>query len=162
MFVIDIATRRVEIAGVTANPNEAFMLQCVRQLTDPFDGFLIGKHYLIHDRDAKFTAQFDRVLRDAGVKPIRLPSQSPNLNAHAERFVRSIKEEVLDHLILFNERALRYTLKSYLAHYHRERNHQGLGNQLIEPRATSSDRNLPIVRHDRLGGLLGYYYRQAA
>lgn len=162
LFVIDIATRRVEIAGVTANPNEAFMLQCARQLTDPVDGFLTGKRYLLHDRDTKFTAQFDRVLRDADVKPVRLPPQNPNLNAHAERFVRSIKEEALNHLILFNERALRYTLKSYLAHYHQERNHQGLDNQLIEPLAAIPDINLPVVRQDRLGGLLSFYRREAA
>ena len=162
LFVVDIATRRVEIAGVTTNPNEAFMLQCARQLTDPFDGFLTGKRYLIHDRDTKFTAQFDRVLRDAGVKPIRLPPQSPNLNAHAERFVRSIKEEALNHLILFNEHSLRYTLKSYLAHYHQERNHQGLDNQLIEPLETVPDINRPVVRQDRLGGLLSFYRREAA
>ena len=162
LFVIDIATRRVEIAGVTKNPDEAFMLQCARQLTDPMESFLKGKCYLLHDRDTKFTAQFDRVLRDASVEPFRLPAQSPNLNAHAERFVRSIKEEALNHLIHFNERSLRYTLKSYLAHYHQERNHQGLDNQLIEPAKTVSDLNQPVVRHDRLGGLLSYYYREAA
>ncbi|NJN47864.1 MAG: transposase family protein [Candidatus Competibacteraceae bacterium] len=112
LVVIDIATRRVEIAGVTTHPHEALMRQCVRQLTDPFDGFLTGKRYLIHDRDAKSTAQFDRIMREADVKPVRLPPQSPNLNAHAERFVCSIKEEALNHLILFNERGLRYTLSS--------------------------------------------------
>jgi len=137
------------------------MAQCARNLTDPFDGFLTGKRYLIHDRDTKFTVQFDRILRDAGVKPIRLPPQSPNLNAHAERFVRSIKEEALNHLILFNERALRYTLNSYLAHYHQERNHQAIDNQLIEPIAGVTDLKAPIKRRDRLDGLLSYYYREA-
>ena len=138
------------------------MAQCARQLTDPFDGFLNGKRYLIHDRDTKYTAQFDRILRDAGVKAIRLPPQSPNLNPYAERFVRSIKEDVFNHLITMSERSLRYVLTEYIDHYHKERNHQGLGNRLIEARAQPMASDLPVVRNDRIGGLLSFYERQAA
>src|SRR5207248_7411497 len=92
LVVMELATRRVHIAGITPHPTAAFMQQCARQLTDPFDGFLVGKRYLIHDRDMKFTQSFDERLKVSGVEPILLPPRSPNLNAHCERFVRSIKE----------------------------------------------------------------------
>jgi hypothetical protein len=84
---------------MTPHPDEAFMTQCARQLTDPFDGFLLDKRYLIHDRDTTFTAAFDQYVCDQGVEPLVLPPQSPNLNAHGERFIRSIKEEPLDRMI---------------------------------------------------------------
>lgn len=95
LVVMELATRRVHIAGITPHPTAAFMQQCARQLTDPFDGFLLGKRYLIHDRDTKFTQALDGLLKASGVEPIVLPPRSPNLNAHCERFVRSIKEEPL-------------------------------------------------------------------
>jgi putative transposase len=93
LFVMELATRRVSVAGITAHPTAAFMQQCARQLTDPFDGFLLGERYLLHDRDTKFTQAFDGLLKSSGVEPVILPPRSPNLNAHCERFVRSIKEE---------------------------------------------------------------------
>ena len=95
LVVMELATRRVQIAGITSHPTAAFMQQCARQLTDPFDGFLLGKRYLIYDRDTKYTQAFDALVKASGVEPIRLPARSPNLNAHYERFVRSIKEEAL-------------------------------------------------------------------
>ena len=98
-------------------------------------------------------------LRDASVNAVRLPPQSPNLNPYAERFVRSIKDDVLNHLIIMSERSLRYVIKEYISHYHTERNHQGLGNQLIEPRNLPDISDLPIVRSDRIGGLLSFYER---
>src|SRR5918911_138628 len=100
LFVMELATRRVQIAGVTPHPTAAFMQQCARQLTDPFEGFLLGKRYLFHDRDTKFTQAFDTVLKDSGVAPVLLPPRSPNLNAHCERFVRSIKEEALSQVVM--------------------------------------------------------------
>jgi putative transposase len=138
------------------------MMQCARQLTDPFDGFLRGKRYLIHDRDTKFTQAFDHCLRDSGVAPVVLPARSPNLNAHCERFVRSIKEEALDQMLLMGEASLRSALHQYLSHYHAERNHQGLDNQLIEPDVGVGCRTGQVVRRERLGGLLSYYHREAA
>ena len=99
LVVMELSTRRVEIAGITPHPNAAFMQQCARQLTDQFDGFLLGKCYLIHDRDSKFTDAFDAMLKASGVEPVVLPPLAPNLNAHCERCVRSIKEEVLDYLL---------------------------------------------------------------
>jgi len=162
LVVMELATRRVQVAGITPHPTAAFMQQCARQLTDPFDGFLLGKRYLIHDRDTKFTQAFDTLLKGSRVEPILLPPRSPNLNAHCERFVRSIKEEALDRLLMLGERSLHYVIHQYLAHYHTERNHQGLHNQLIVREEAVGGHAGYVVRRERLGGLLNYYYREAA
>jgi transposase InsO family protein len=162
LVVMELATRRVQVAGITPHPTAAFVQQCARQLTDPFDGFLLGKRYLIHDRDTKFTQVFDELLKASGVEPVLLPPRSPNLNAHCERFVRSIKEEALNGVRMLGERSLHYILQQYLVHYHTERNHQGLGNQLLVPTADHGNHSGPARRRARLGGLLRYYYRDAA
>jgi putative transposase len=162
LVVMELSTRRVHIAGITPHPTEAFMQQCARQLTDPFDGFLRGQRYLLHDRDTKFTAAFDALLKVSGVEPLLLPPRSPNLNAYCERFVRSIKEEVLHQMIVIGEASLRYVLQSYLTHYHQERNHQGLNNQLISAEPGVGRHSGVVVSRERLGGLLTYYYREAA
>lgn len=162
LFVMELATRRVSVAGITAHPTAAFMQQCARQLTDPFDGFLLGERYLLHDRDTKFTQAFDGLLKSSGVEPVILPPRSPNLNAHCERFVRSIKEEALDHMLMLGERSLSYVIQQYLVHYHTERNHQGLGNQLLSPAPDLGSHHGQVKRRERLGGLLSYYYRDAA
>ena len=162
LIVIELATRRVQIAGITPHPTAAFMQQCARQLTDPFDGFLLGKRYLIHDRDTKYTLAFDGLLKDSGVEPVLLPPRSPNLNAHCERFVRSIKEEALAQMVMLGERSLYYAIQQYLAHYHHERNHQGLDNHLITRNGDVGCSTGPVVRRKRLGGLLSYYHREAA
>jgi transposase InsO family protein len=162
LVVMEWATRRVEIAGITPHPTAAFMQQCARQLTDPLEGFLLGKRYLIHDRDTKFTPAFDGMLKDSGVEPLLLPPRSPNLNAHCERFVRSIKEEALNQMVILGERALYYVIHQYLAHYHTERNHQGLDNRLIAPEGVDGCQTGHVVRRERLGGLLSYYHREAA
>jgi putative transposase len=138
------------------------MIQCARQLTAPFGGFLRDKRCVLHDRDTKFTQAFDGLLRASGVEPVVLPPRSPNLNAHCERFVHSIKEEALRQMMILGEDALRYVLRQYLTHYHVERNHQGLSNQLITPELERSPRGGAVVRRDRLGGLLCYYHRDAA
>jgi transposase InsO family protein len=162
LVVMELATRRVQIAGMTPHPTAAFMQQCARQLTDPFDGFLLGKRYLIHDRDTTFTQAFDGLLKNSGVEPLVLPPRSPNLNAHCERFVRSIKEEALDQMMMLGERSLHHVIQQYLVHYHHERNHQGLGNQLITPASDLESHSGRVQRRERLGGLLRYYYRDAA
>jgi transposase InsO family protein len=162
LFVMELATRRVQIAGITPHPTAAFMQQCARQLTDPFEGFLLGKRYLLHDRDTKFTAAFDALLKASGVKPLRLPPRSANLNAYCERFVRSIKEEALSHMVMLGEPALSYVIHQYLAHYHAERNHQGLANQLTTPDIDLRSRIGQVRHRQRLDGLLRYYYRDAA
>ena len=127
-----------------------------------FDGQLASCRYLIHDRDTKYTASFTGLLESAGIEPVRLPARSPNLNAHAERFVRSIKSECLDRLVLFGEKSLRHVVAEYVAHYHRERNHQGIGNTIPFPDRHVGMRKGTVAKSERLGGLLNYYYRQAA
>ena len=120
------------------------------------------KRYLILDRDRKYTEQFRDVLTGAGTKLVRLPVRSPNLNAYAERFVLSIKSECLERMIFFTESSLRRAIGSYVAHYHCERSHQGLGNRLIEPSNGVDEANGNVCCRERLGGMLRYYYRQAA
>jgi putative transposase len=162
LVVMEPATRHVQIAGIPPHPTMAFMQQCARQLTDPVDGFPLGKRYLLHDRDTKFTRAFDELLKDSDVEPIVLPPRSPNLNAHCERFVRSIKEEALDYMLMLIERSLSYVIEQYLVHDHAERNHQGLHNQLIAPALDSKNHSGQVRRRARLGGLLSHYYRDAA
>jgi hypothetical protein len=161
MFVIALQTRRVEIAGIVRQPHGAWMLQVARNLLDAEDGFLVGMRYLLMDRDPLYTTAFRELLRSAGVTPIRLPANSPNLNAYAERFVRSIKSECLGKLVLLGENHLRTAVREYVTHYHTERNHQGLESRLIEPPANAAGAG-PIFSRERIGGLLRFYHRQAA
>jgi putative transposase len=133
LFLIDVSTRNVQIAGITSTANGLWMSQMGRRVTDVVDGIANGKRYLIHDRDPLFTAEFLSLLAGVGVESVKLPPRSPNLNAHAERFVRSIKESCLDRLILFGEESLRTAVSQFVIHYHQERPHQGLGNRLIRP-----------------------------
>ncbi len=164
LFVIDIETRRVQIAGIVRHPHGAWMKQIARNLTDHIDRFLQGKRYLIHDRDPLFTDEFRELLRGAGVKCLKLPAYGPNLNAFAERFVLSIKSECLDKLVLLGEGHLRLVIAEFVTHYHLERHHQGLDNQLITapPVAAQANDSSPVVRRERLGGLLNFYHRRAA
>ena len=162
LFFIELSTRRVEIAGIASVANGLWMTQMARNVTDPFDGILAGKRYLIHDRDPLYTAEFLTILQGVGVKSVRLPPRSPNLNAHAERFVRSIKESCLDRMILFGETSLKTAIRNFVAHYHSERNHQGLANRIILPETSHLGASGSVQRRQRLGGMLNYYYRTAA
>jgi putative transposase len=162
LFVMELSTRRVQFAGCTRNPDEKWILQVGRNLTDSEEGFLIDKRYILMDRDKKYTESFRALLKESGVEPVRLPPKSPNLNAHIERFMRSLKEECLERLILFGEDSLRNTVREYLAHYHSERNHQGLNNQLIQPEFKPGKSEGEISCRNRLGGMFRYYYRKAA
>ena len=162
LFFIELSTRKVEIAGIASAANGLWMSQIGRNLTDVVGGILNGKRYLIHDRDPLFTTEFLCMLADVGVRSVKLPPRSPNLNAYAERFVRSIKESCLERMILFGEESLRKGIHEFVGHYHGERNHQGLGNRLITPDETHAGNSGAIRRSDRLGGMLNYYYRAAA
>ena len=162
LFVMELSTRRVHLAGLTPNPDTAWMMQIGRNLTNAFDGFLNHKRFLIMDRDRKYCDAFRAMLKACGIEPVRLPARSPNLNAYAERFVRSIKEECLDRMIIFGEGSLRRAISEYLAHYHQERCHQGLGNRLIEPVGHIGRCDGEVRCSERLGGMLRYYHRQAA
>ena len=162
LFFIDLETRKVQIAGIAPVVNGLWMNQVARNLTDAVDGVLAGKKYLIHDRDPLFTGEFLRTLEAAGVKSVKLPPRSPNLNPHAERFVRSIKESCLDRLVIFGEASLRTAVQNFVEHYHSERNHQGLSNRIIRPEEGHLGATGAIQRRQRLGGMLNYYYRNAA
>ena len=157
LFVIDLSTRRVYIAGITPNPDGAWMNQIARNLTDENDGFLFEKRYLIMDRDSKFSLHFRNTLETSGVESVRLPYRSPNLNAYAERYVRSIKDECLSQFIFFGENHLRHVIDEYLGHYHSERPHQGIDNCLIESRLVQGQITSTIECRERLGGLLRFY-----
>jgi len=162
LFVIELRCRRVHFAGMTPGPDDAWIRQVGRNLTDPLDGFLCEKRFCLMDRDAKFTTAFRTLLAGAGIEPVRLPPRSPNLNAWIERFMRSIKSECLDRMIFFGEDSLRRAVREYVAHYHAERNHQGLGNEIIAP-VPGPTRAFGRVRcRERLGGMLRYYHREAA
>ena len=138
------------------------MKQIARNLTDPFDGFLRDKGHLLIDRDSNFSSAFRTTLKNAGVESVRLPARSPDLNAQIERFHLSIKSEYLERMIFFGEKSLRRAVAAYLDHYHEERNHQGLGNLIIKPGDEVGRDEGDIQCRERLGGLLRYYYRDAA
>ena len=130
--------------------------------TDAEDGFLRDMRFLIHDRDPLFRPAVRDTLPAADVEPVRLPSRSPNLNAYAERFIRTIKESCLERMVLIGAGSLRRAVREFVAHYHRERNHQGLGNRLIYPPPTAVPAGGPVRCRQRLGGMLNFYYRAAA
>ena len=160
-FVIHLSTRRVEITGTTPSPDGIFMAQIARNLTAPVDGFLTDMRFLIRDNDKKFSFGFDNILRDEGIDIVRTPYRAPNANAYAERFVRTIKYECLNRMVFFGLSSLRQAQREFLAHYNRERNHQGIANRIIDPEdeigATTGD----IACRERLGGMLRYYRRAA-
>ena len=161
-FVIDIKSRRVHIAGIDEAPNEEWMLQQARNLTAEDTGFLEGKKFLIHDRDPLFTAQFRKTLKAGGIRSLKMPKQSPNLNAYSERFVQTIQVECLDKMILFGESHARHVISEFVDHYNLERPHQGLGNRTIDLPAKAPSTKGRIFCRQRLGGLLKSYYRKAA
>jgi putative transposase len=161
LFFIHIGSRRVHVAGITEHPTQGWMKQVARNVTMDGWGILDGRRYLILDRDSKFCALFRKIIQSAGMKIIRLPPMSPDLNAYAERFVRSVKEEALSKLVLFGEDSLRRALDELLSHYHEERNHQGVGNVLLFPSREPTNEGL-VECEGRLGGLLEFYHRAAA
>jgi Integrase core domain len=163
LFFIHLASRKVHVAGVTPHPDERWMVQIARNVTMEQWGLLAPGQYLIHDRDGKYCPAFQQLIDAAGVKRVPLPPRSPNLNAYAERWVQSVKEECLSRLILFGEASLRHALAQYVAHFHHERNHQGKGNVLLFPVVSRDiERQGPMKCRERLGGLLKYYTREVA
>jgi putative transposase len=163
LFFIHLGSRQVHVAGMTPHPNEAWMMQIARNVTMEQWGFLAPGQYLIHDRDGKYCPAFQHIIDAAGVTRVPLPPRTPNLNAYAERWIRSVKEECLSRLILFGEASLRHALTHYVEHFHHERNHQGKGNVLLFPTGSQdTEREGPIQCRERLGGLLKYYAREAA
>jgi len=162
LFVISIADRVEHIAGMTTRPGEAWMRQAGRNLLDAEDGVLAGKRYLIIDRDMKYSKRFWEYVAEGGTEVIRLPSLSPNLNAFAQRFVRSIKEACLRKVIFIGQASLRRAITEYMGHFHEERNRQGLANRLIREIPAVAANDATIHRRTRLGGMLSYYHRVSA
>ncbi len=173
LFFIELGTRRVHLAGCTAHPTSAWVTQQARNLIwelgdiqDSQDQELPVR-FLIHDRDTKFTCSFDAVFASEGVEIIRTPYRAPNANAYAERWVRSAREECLDHLLILNERHLRRVLVEYVEYYNGRRPHQGIGQRTPIPLSEKSaampamtTRRDPVCRRDVLGGIIHDYYRQ--
>ncbi len=159
-----VASRQVCVAGITTSPERRWMEQVARNLTFDGEGFLSGCRYLLHDRDTKFCAAFDGILEAVGIQAVKLPPQSPNLNAYLERWHRSVQEECLSKLILFGEASLRHVLRHYVSHFHTERNHQGKNNAILFPAPADrvGEATGPIRTRERLGGLLKFHYREAA
>jgi putative transposase len=163
LFFIHLGSRKVHIAGMTPHPHEAWMVQVARHVTMEEWGFLSPGQSLIHDRDGKYCPAFQHIIDAAGITRVPLPPRSPNLNAYAERWVRSVKEECLSRLILFGEASLWHALQEYVEHYHHERNHQGKGNLLLFPTSRADERRTGLIYcRERLGGLLKYYRCEAA
>jgi putative transposase len=163
LFFIHLSSRKVHNAGVTPHPNEAWMVQMARNVTMEEWGCLSPGQYLIHDRDGKYCPAFHQLIDAAGVTRLPLTPPAPNLNAFAERWVRSVKDEALSRLILCGEAALRHTLHEYVAHDHHERHHQGKGNVVLFPTiGQDAARRGPLRCRERLGGLLKYDEREVA
>ena len=164
LFFIHIGSRKVYSAGITPHPNEQWMNQIARNVTMEGWGFLTGCKYLIHDRDTKFCNSFRGIIKSGGVKPLKLPPQSPNLNSFSERWILSIKSECISGLIVFGEESLLKALREYSIHYHQERNHQGKDNRLLLPIAGYDPTKTKgrIKCRSRVGGVQKYYYREAA
>jgi putative transposase len=163
LFFLHLESGRVSVAGITRHPDQEWMEQIGRSATQETWDYLHSCRYVLHDRDTKFCASFRSALASGGVKTIPLPAQSPNLNAFAERWVRSVKQECLSKLILFGERPLGRALTEYSRHYHSERNHQGKGNRLLFPDMSNQQhrQGQAIDCRHRLGDLLNYYKRAA-
>jgi putative transposase len=162
LFFIELATRRVHLGGITCDPCEQWLLQVARNVTDAFGGVLREGRYLILDRDPVFTARFRGLFEAHGVTVKQLPPRSPNLNAYAERWVRSIRTECLDRLIPLGEGHLRRAVLNFIAHHNHERTHQGLDGRLIAPEPDAGVNQGRIACRMRLGGLLRYYHRLAS
>jgi transposase len=160
LFFIELSTRRVHLAGVTAHPNSAWVTQQARNLV--IEDRLAGTRFLIRDRDAKYSGAFDEVFRSESVRVIRTPIRSPKANAFSERFVRTARRECLDHILIFDERHLERSLTEYISRYNKERPHRGLSLATPEPKPALTRVNGEIVRVARLGGLINEYHRKAA
>jgi len=162
LFFIELSTRRVHLAGVSAHPHSEWVTQQARNLCFTLDARGTPVRFLIRDRDAKFAGPFDEVFRTEGARVIRTPIRSPKANAFAERFVKTVRRECLDHLLIFGERHAQRVLREYLRHYNEERPHRGLALETPEPGATLRRSGGAVVRVDRLGGLIHEYHQIAA
>jgi len=148
-FGLRLRGRRIHFAGMTPGPDDAWIRQVGRNMTDPVDGFLTNTQFCLMDRDAKFTTAFRSLLGEAGIEPVHLP-------------MRSIKSECLNRMIFFGEDALRRAVREYVAHYHTKWNHEGLCNAIITPKPSPTKAVGRVRCRERLGGMRRYYHREAA
>lgn len=162
LFFIELGSRRVHVAGCTAHPTSAWVTQQARQVMWTLDEPEPAPRFLIHDRDTKFTVAFDTVFTAHAMEVLLTPPHAPNANAVAERWIRSVRQECLDHLLILNQAHLRRVLTEYATYYNHERPHQGIAQHTPIPTSQPQRCQAPIRRHDRLGGLLHTYYREAA
>jgi putative transposase len=171
LFVVvflHVGTRRVFLTPATRHPNEAWVIEQAKAFVRHARAKNLGAEIIMHDRDTKFTAGFDAVLKKAGPKPRRSAYRAPNTAAYVERFVQSIKQECLDYFVVVGERHMDHLCKEFIEHYHTERPHQGLGNELPKPGRKKRKRQPDLIPLGdiacctRLGGLLKHYHRKAA
>jgi putative transposase len=161
LFFVEHGSRRVHLAGVSANPDGAWMRQQARNLA--VEERLDNVRFVLHDRDAKFSGPFDELIGSEGVRVIKTPVRAPRANAIAERWVRSVRNECLDHVLVFGRRHLEQILRDYVAHFNTERPHRSL--ELAAPAGSPRSRGSPsagIRRRDVVGGLIHEYYATAA
>ena len=159
LFFIELGTRRVHLAGVTANPNQHWVTQQARQLIWKLEAEATGLHVLIHDNDRKFTTSFDAIFETEGFHVIHTPYRAPNANAYAERWVRSVREECLDFILILNATHLRRVLRESIDDYYNvTRPHQGLAQKMPVP-PPAQHKQGPVLRRPILGGLINDYYR---
>jgi putative transposase len=164
-FVIETRTRAVHIAGIRVDPDGNWAKNVARCLVDPIDGFLRNAKYLIYDRDPLFNKAWSTMLKNGGGKCVATPAKSQNCNPHAERFVRTVREECLNKFVIFGESHLRHLLSEFKRHYNCERYHQGLGGKLLIAKVSVHSDNGGdgvINVRSRFGGILNFYHREAA
>ncbi len=161
LFGVRLATRKVEVLGITDRIDAEFSTNAARNLVDPDAMSMRGVTHLIVDRDGKFTPAFKRVLKHAAVQVVLTPAGAPDCNAIAERIVGTLRRELLDRMIFFGESSLRQAVNSFVEHYHAERPRQSFDNEILEPGPEVGRTVGRLTRRDRLGGLLRYYHRAA-
>jgi transposase InsO family protein len=162
LFVMETGTRSVHVLGVTANPDGPWTTQQIRNLLMDLGDRVAGFRFLMRDRAGQFTTAFDAVLADAGIEVVNIPPRSPRANAYAERWVRTVRAEVTDRMLIFGERHLRMTLAKYETHYNGRRPHRS--RQLRPPRPDNPPADLSkkrIQRRPLLGGLINEYEQAA-
>ena len=162
LLFIEVGSQRVHLVGCTTTPTSAWVTQQACQFNWKVQDATLPVRFLIQDRDTKFAAGFDTVFTSEDVTIIRTPVRAPNANAFAERWVRSVREECLDRILILGEGHLRRTLTAYIAYYNHARPHQGIDQRCPMPFVRIAARDGPIERRDVLGGVLHDYYRRAA
>ena len=161
LFFIDLGTRQVYFAGFTEHPTKARVTQQARQMVWQLEEHDLPMRFLIHDRDTKFTQSFDTVFRSEKLKIFRTPYRAPNANAFAERWVRTVREDCLDKLIIINQQHLRWVLLEYTSYYNSSCPHQGLEQRIPVPQREPVVDSGPVLCHDVLGGIIHDYPRAA-